>query len=45
MPTNKKIIVNGKEEKPLKKKKLPPSVDWQALAREKQNEVAEEGND
>jgi hypothetical protein len=42
-------MVNGKEEKPLRKKKLPPDVDWQAIARVKQkeadDEVAQEGND
>lgn len=31
-----KIIVNGKEEKPIKKTKLPLDVDWQKIALEKQ---------
>ena len=30
-----KIIVNGKEEKPIKKTKLPRDIDWQKLAKEK----------
>jgi len=36
MSSNKKIVVNGKEEKPIKKTKLPRDVDWQAIAKEKQ---------
>ena len=40
MPTNnngeKKVMVNGKEADPVKKKKLPVGVDWQALVLEKQ---------
>ena len=38
---DKKIVVNGKEEKPIKKTKLPRDVDWQELAKKKQ-EVKEE---
>jgi ribosomal protein L24E len=38
-------MVNGKEKKPLKKKKLPRSVDWYAIVRKKQNELAKESND
>jgi hypothetical protein len=40
LPTSKekKVRVNGKERVPIKKTKLPPDVDWQAIAREKQNE-------
>jgi len=34
--SEKPIIVNGKQELPKKKKKLPKDVDWQSLAREKQ---------
>lgn len=33
---NKKIVVNGKEEKPIKKHKLPRLVDWQKIIKEKQ---------
>jgi len=33
---SKKIIVNGKEEPPIKKTKLPLEIDWQKIAREKQ---------
>lgn len=33
-----KIIVNGKEEEPIKKTKLPLDVDWQKIALEKQKE-------
>ena len=43
MPTNEKktVLVNGKEEKPIKKTKLPLDVDWQAIAKRKQAEAAE----
>jgi len=33
---SKKVIVNGKEEAPKKKTKLPLDIDWQAIARKKQ---------
>jgi ribosomal protein L24E len=35
MSSNKKIVVNGKEEKPINKKKLPRDMDWQKIAKEK----------
>jgi len=35
----KKVIVNGKEEKPIPKTKLPLEVDWQELARKKLEEL------
>jgi len=37
LPTNseKTVVVNGKEEKPIRKKKLPLHVDWQKLAADK----------
>ena len=35
----KKVLVNGKEAAPINKQKLPPTVDWQAKAREKQAEL------
>jgi hypothetical protein len=46
LPTNnnqngKKVLVNGKEEAPVNKTKLPPDVDWQAMAREKQEQAGE----
>jgi len=31
-------MVNGKEEPAKKKFKLPPDVDWQAIARDKQED-------
>jgi hypothetical protein len=39
----KKVLVNGKEEAPKKKTKVPLTVDWQAVARKKQSEVDSEG--
>ena len=46
MSSNKKIVVNGKEEKPIKKRKLPRDIDWQALAKKKQEaESPSSGND
>ena len=36
MSDDKKVLVNGKEEPPLKKTKLPLDVDWAAIVREKQ---------
>jgi len=38
MPSNKKIVVNGKEETPVKKTKVPRDVDWQKLVKAKQEE-------
>jgi len=35
MSSNKKIFVNGKEEKPIKKRKLPRDIDWQKIIKEK----------
>lgn len=39
MPTNdsKKVVLNGEKVEPVKKTTLPPSVDWQKIAREKQS--------
>lgn len=34
--TSKKIVVNGKEEAPIRKVKLPIEVDWQEIARKKE---------
>lgn len=31
-----KIIVNGQDEPPIKKTKLPLDVDWEKIVREKQ---------
>jgi len=36
LPTNKPIVINGKEEAPKPKFKLPLDVDWQKIAKEKQ---------
>jgi hypothetical protein len=38
--SDRKIIVNGKEVQAGAKRKVPRSVDWQALARAKQEELA-----
>jgi len=34
--SEKKVVVNGKEEEPIKKRKIPRDIDWQAVAKEKQ---------
>jgi hypothetical protein len=41
MSDEKKIFVNGKEEAPIKKTKLPLNVDWEKIVREKQEEEKE----
>jgi ribosomal protein L24E len=42
----KKIVVNGKEEEPIKKRKLPRDIDWQKIVKEKQEaESPSSGND
>ena len=42
MPTNKKIMVNGVEQPPIKKTKVPPEMDWQAVVRERQKAAEEQ---
>ena len=37
MSSNKEVVVNGKNEKPIKKTKIPRDVDWQQIAKEKQD--------
>lgn len=37
---HKKILVNGSEEKPLNKVKLPLDIEWEKIALEKQREEA-----
>ena len=37
--SKKKVAVNGAEETPIEKKKVPLDVDWQELARKKQPEL------
>jgi hypothetical protein len=41
LPTNKDVYVNGVKTKLKKKKKLPKSVDWQAIVKEKQKDAGE----
>lgn len=36
MSSSKKLIINGKEAQPIKKKKVPRDIDWQKIAKEKQ---------
>jgi len=33
---DKKVLINGEEAAPINKRKLPPTVDWQAKVKEKQ---------
>jgi len=42
LPTNKKVLVNGKEETPIKKTKIPSTVDWAAVVRAKQKAAEEQ---
>jgi hypothetical protein len=35
----KKVFVNGEEAPPINKRKLPPSIDWQAKVKAKQAEI------
>lgn len=39
---DKKVVVNGKLEKPIEKTVVSRSVDWQKIAKEKQEETANE---
>lgn len=36
--SEKKVVVNGNEEEPIKKTKVPRDVDWQKLVKAKQEE-------
>jgi ribosomal protein L24E len=38
MSSSKKLVINGKEEQPIKKKRVPRNVDWQAIAKKKTEE-------
>ena len=38
MSDEKKVMVNGVQEDPIRKVKLPLDIDWEKVAREKQKE-------
>lgn len=37
MSSNKEVVVNGEKKTPIKKVKVPRDVDWQQIAKEKQD--------